>query len=384
MRGIFFVPALLACAALAAEHTDRHFAVVGYLPEYRTAAVSFAHICNTTLTHVVFFSVEPTVDGALLGRDRVPSQHVLATARAACSHAALLLCIGGAGRSSSFAEALKRSSSRQRVVSALLELVEKHNLDGVDVNWEYPGYGRSGYAPAHEISSEYNDLAAFVRELKTALLASTQHRSRSYEVALAYYPDGVQEQQLAQRGLCTAGSGAADLCHAMAYDAPGGHHSPMALAQRVIDNARTAGMSLDRVTLGVPMYGRFVGSGEAMTWEEVITVLTDAQREETADVDTVLTFPGRGQLSCNGPAAIRAKLALAWTAGLGGIMVWESGQDCRPVEVDDEEGRRHLATCPTDRELHHVSLHAALRAELRAQLYDARGDGHTDGHIELR
>ena len=50
----------------------------------------------------------------------------------------VLLCVGGAGRSLGFAAAARTKSKRKALVSALVKVVEKHELDGVDFDWEAP------------------------------------------------------------------------------------------------------------------------------------------------------------------------------------------------------------------------------------------------------
>jgi len=50
----------------------------------------------------------------------------------------VLLCLGGAGRSAGFVKAIESKQSRARLVKGLTALVEKHELDGVDLDCEAP------------------------------------------------------------------------------------------------------------------------------------------------------------------------------------------------------------------------------------------------------
>jgi GH18 family chitinase len=47
---------------------------------------------------------------------------------------------------------VRRKASRSRFVTELVAFLRLHRLDGVDYNWEYPGYqfGR-GYLPDQEV-----------------------------------------------------------------------------------------------------------------------------------------------------------------------------------------------------------------------------------------
>jgi GH18 family chitinase len=51
----------------------------------------------------------------------------------------------------------------------------------------------------------------------------------------------------------------------------------------------------------------------------------------------------------NGIDTIAAKTGYALDRGLGGVMVWELGQDCRVNEVK-RGGKVHVKTCPAGRE----------------------------------
>ena len=50
----------------------------------------------------------------------------------------------------------------------------------------------------------------------------------------------------------------------------------------------------------------------------------------------------------NGVATIGFKTDYALRAGIGGVMIWEAGQDCRQhlVAHDDRPQERHVVTCP--------------------------------------
>jgi GH18 family chitinase len=53
----------------------------------------------------------------------------------------------------------------------------------------------------------------------------------------------------------------------------------------------------------------------------------------------------RGKLGFNGKDTIREKVMYAKKMGLGGVMIWEAGQDCR-VEAVTRHGKTHMVTCP--------------------------------------
>ena len=363
-RCVLLLALLLALAVpspAALPAPPRPFAVVGYLPEWRYSGASFDSLFEH-LSHLIFFSVEPAGDGSITGLDRLPSAEVLAAAQEARrTHGTrLLLCLGGNGRSNGFSYASRDPAARARLAASIADAVVRHGLDGWDANWEYPGFSFSGgYKVDEEVEKDWDGLATLLRESRTALQAAFAAAGRVDEpiITLAYYPDGRQERELAKRGLVAA----VDLMHAMSYDAPGEDHSPLSLAEQVVANAREAGLPLSSITLGLPFYGRNSVSGEWTTYEDLLG--RHPRMVATRDRLKASTPPG-SHLSFNGAGTIARKTALAVDEGMGGVMVWESGQDCRQRAVH-RDGVTHVRTCP-DREGEEASLHAAITRALAA------------------
>ena len=51
-------------------------------------------------------------------------------------------------------------------------------------------------------------------------------------------------------------------------------------------------------------------------------------------------------LAFNGVSTIRTKTQRVMESGLGGVMIWEVGQDCRLEAVSHLDGSHHVVTCP--------------------------------------
>ena len=297
-------------------------AVVGYLPEWRYGSFNF-YTTSAVYTHLIFFSLEPGPNGELWGMDRFPSNLVLLDARAAQKRHGgapkLMICFGGNGRSTHFGPVTANAAKRATFVQNVKELVEKKKLDGVDINWEYPGF-RFGQGYAADYEREWGQLAQLMRDLREALPGKV--------LTMAYYPDGRQEQLLARLGVAES----VDLMHAMSYDASGPQHSTFELAQTTMDNAAAAGLPMGKVSVGVPFYGR--KGSEWITYEDIV----QRYKPLPANVDTI------DGIGFNGRAMIARKARLAARHGAN-LMVWEAGQDCRvaPVTRNDQT---HGITCP--------------------------------------
>lgn len=99
----------------ASKYAD--FAVIAYLPEWRYEGANFDTICQH-VSHLIFFSLEPTESGGFAGLDRFPSAHILHSAHQASEKhgCKLLLCFGGNGRSSGFATMVKSKKATVKFV----------------------------------------------------------------------------------------------------------------------------------------------------------------------------------------------------------------------------------------------------------------------------
>lgn len=309
----------------------RAVATVGYLPEWRYEGANWETLAQH-LTHIVLFSAEPTDRGDIVGLDRLPRAELLKEARAAAARhgAKLLVCFGGNGRSSGFSPTVRSKKRRALFVSKVKALVARLGLDGVDLNWEYPGYSfGSGYHSEAELERDYAGLAALARGLRRTLEPGAA-------ITMAYYPDGKQEGLLLKHGLPAS----VDLLHMMTYDQSGGHHSTLEFAVGAIAGATRSGLPLHQLTLGLPFYGRHSLTGDWTTYEDLVQRHHPLHPEN----DTVALSDG-SFIGLNGRATIAEKTRRALAAGLGGLMIWEAGQDCRMVAVT-HGGKTHGVTCP--------------------------------------
>ena len=253
------------------------FAVTGYLPSYRLGTWQPPKPCP--LTDLVYFQVRPDDDGALEPAiDEATWEQVQATARQA--DARLSVCCGGWGHSDAFAAVMKDPARRRRLVDELAALP----VQGVDFDWEHP-----------RTSTEWTSYELTIRELKR------RRPSWVVSVALASWND-------APASLFAA----VDRVHLMSYD----HAWPQAtreLAESDLDAMLERGCPAAKLLLGLPFYGR--DRERAAKAYASLPVLPD----EVDVTDEGMAFNNRD--------TIAAKVQLARRRGLGGVMIWEVGQD---------------------------------------------------------
>eukprot|EP00008_Paramoeba_atlantica_P003966 CAMPEP_0201492214 /NCGR_PEP_ID=MMETSP0151_2-20130828/32218_1 /ASSEMBLY_ACC=CAM_ASM_000257 /TAXON_ID=200890 /ORGANISM="Paramoeba atlantica, Strain 621/1 / CCAP 1560/9" /LENGTH=320 /DNA_ID=CAMNT_0047878899 /DNA_START=8 /DNA_END=970 /DNA_ORIENTATION=- len=289
------------------------------------------------LTHLILFSLEVGNDGSIVALDRLPSSSNLEelTEFAQKHGTKVLICFGGNGRSNSFPSMVREKKARLNFLLKLSSMIEALGLDGVDYNWEYPGFRfGQGYLPEKDVQTDYKGLARLVQDTRMVFDKLEQKLNRPLEITLAYYPDGRQEQLLSQHNVVKD----ANYFHSMAYDA-GGDHSPFELAQKSIKQTIAAALPLDKMTLGLPFYGRNQRTGDWTTYEDLL------KQKSTLNPENDVAIVNGNSVSYNGPLTIRKKTKLALQNEIGGVMIWEAGQDCRLKEVK-RNGNTHVVTCP--------------------------------------
>ncbi len=186
------------------------------------------------LTHINYAFALPNSNGTL---QAIPDTGKLASLvnLAHSNGVKVSLAIGGwnDGNDSAFETLAGNSGSRTTFVNAVVNAVTQHNLDGVDIDWEYPDPGTSG-----------NNFTALMSQLSTAM------HSRGKLLTAAVVSEGTTAN-----GVQPAVFGYVDWLNIMAYD--GG--SPHANYNWSIASAnfwKNRGLPASKTVLGVPFYSR--------------------------------------------------------------------------------------------------------------------------------
>jgi chitinase len=136
--------ALAAAAPPQAGTPEPRPAVIGYLFPQDTV-IDPAGLAADKLTHVnyAFANVR---DGQVVEGFAHDAENfrVLAAVRRAHPHLRVLVSVGGWTWSGGFSDAALTAASRRRFVASAVDFVRRHDLDGFDVDWEYPGQRGNG------------------------------------------------------------------------------------------------------------------------------------------------------------------------------------------------------------------------------------------------
>jgi chitinase len=263
------------------------FRIAGYLPDYRMIDYDLEQAVG--LTDLILFSAEPTAEGEI-DFQRLKSAPWERLRQWKTRHRTrLILCLGGWDRSAAFARVSATAESRQRFARKVVAACLERRLDGVDIDWEHP-----------RDAAEAEQYGLLLKELRAAFLP--QGLLLSMTLA-AWQP------------LTSDAIAAVDYVQVMAYDHPD-RHSTFEGATADIERIRKAGAAAEKIVLGLPFYGREVKQfDKVQTWQQISARFPELNGDESDG------------LFFNGPRTIRRKTEWALSEKLGGVMVWELGQD---------------------------------------------------------
>lgn len=177
----------------------------------------------------------------------------------------VLASIGGWTLSNNFPGIAADPVKRATFASHCRQLISTYNFDGIDIDWEYPGYVDHGGTPADKVN--YTTLLQQVRDTLTAYGLATG-KNYLLTAALPAGPSNMANIQWAQV------ANILDILNIMTYDFFGtwdntaNHNSPLYAPQQgdpalnchtaVQTIVNTFGVPRSKITLGVPFYGRSV------------------------------------------------------------------------------------------------------------------------------
>lgn len=264
----------------------------------------------------------------------------------------IVLSIGGWDYSTYFSDAASTAARRETFAQSCLDLILAHDLDGVDLDWEYPVSG--GTSGVIHRPQDKQNFTLLLKAIRQKLDQQARKDGRDYRLTIAGaagsgYLNCIEPQAVAQ---------VVDHIFLMTYDFYGpwssrsGFNAPLYAPSSAqsgsVDTAVTTwlsrGVAAEKLVLGMPLYGYIYqgvsssGSGlnsgfssaRSVTYNALKeTYLTDSGyrqlRHSTAQVPYLY---GRGSfISYDDPTSMAAKAELARDYNLGGIGFWELSQD---------------------------------------------------------
>lgn len=262
------------------------------------------------LSHINYSFLVPASDGGLEPLEN-PSHLQSLVKNAHEKDVEVFISIGGwdlgdgGGVDTRFELLAADPASRSAFIGNVVNFVETYQLDGVDMDWEYPD--------ARTNSGQTKPSSEHFYELMLELDAALEQTGKQLTMAV------VGNNPRIGAGIPSKVFEVVDWVNIMAYDNPGGgHHSSYEHAVECLDYWRNKrGLPKEKTVLGLPFYGKYPGT------DYKVLVKMDPDAPQKDQVNDILY---------NGPATMRAKTRLAGERA-SGVMFWELSQDVRDPEI---------------------------------------------------
>ena len=257
--------------------------IVGYYPNWqwydRNKLVKPTTIDYSKYTIINYAFMKPTADGHIDLTDAWADENLLLgehdwqnggylpnTSLIDLAHNAgvkVLPSIGGWSLSNNFPAIAASQAKRDTFAQACVNLIDTYNFDGIDLDWEYPGYAPHGGSAADKAN-----FSLLLQAIRTAIDNYGQAHGKTLLLTSAVSADGVKMEfidwSVASQNL--------DIINLMSYDffgafsANANHNAPLYKPTQGdptfnVDSAATKlvtkyGVDPNKITIGLAFYGR--------------------------------------------------------------------------------------------------------------------------------
>lgn len=289
---------ILSCVTFPQQKND-DFKVIGYLPWYRFRTVDLDNLSG--LSHVIIFSLVPDFEGNIV-KDNINSRGNVKEISIKLRRLGIspLVCIAGWADTYPFKDVVVDDVKRTRLAEALANYCLDNNLDGIDFDWEFP-----------KTQEQKDGYANLIIETKALLPGKTISIAMS-----STYSFGTDEENARVFDVV-------DWVGIMSYDR-GGPHSLYADSLKDIKTFQKKGVADSKIILGLPFYGRNI---KQFSNTKTYTQIHSASTYLSPTQDYFIEDESEAVFFFNGKNTILRKLETAYFLGLGGVMIWELGQD---------------------------------------------------------
>ncbi|CAE7715433.1 chit1, partial [Symbiodinium microadriaticum] len=245
--------------------------------------------------------------------------------------------IGGWTLSDNFPVVAANPTARSNFAKQCVELITDYGFDGIDIDWEYPGFEEHGGTPEDRIN--FNLLLSDIRGELNDLTKKTGH-TYGLSAALSCDPEEILNYDVEYL------SNVLSELNLMTYDfhgwGPTGYD-----VDSCVRNWIAAGAAPSAINIGLPFYGRSFtiatglnqpfGGADVSHWgaddgiPEYYNILDQLAQMEISHDNVTETpyayFPSGGMVSYDDPRSICEKTQYAIDHYLHGFLIWELSGD---------------------------------------------------------
>lgn len=300
---------------------DNSFKIVAYFPSYRDPN-GVADAKYKMLTHLFYAFLNPKADGSLAPLEQ-PSRFATVMQKAKLN--GVKTGISVSGTRSIFIEMAVSASARKLFINNVVNFARNNNLDGVDMDWEYPSTA----------DGSADNYVLLMKELSDSL--HKYNKFLSAAITPGVYAGSIRD------GLKSEVFPAVDFFNIMVYDGIGWdkdepvQHASYNMAVASLNYwLITRGMPKEKAVLGIPAYGKNAANASKAYRDFVVA---------NADVNLDYATLDGVEYYFNGVLTTRKKAKLAKDR-TNGLMFWEfyhddNGNKSIIKATNDELGRNY-------------------------------------------
>ena len=325
-------------------------------------AIDKMEIQVNKITHINF-AFANVVDGRVVEGRPVDSTYYakLVALKAKNPKLKILYSAGGWSWSDGFSDAALTPQSREIFARSAVAFMLKHNLDGIDLDWEYPGLPGDGNTHRKQDKQNFTDLLKLIREkLDKQSIKEGRKRKDFYLLTIATgafqaYLDNT-EMKIAHQYL--------DFINIMTYDfytggaANTGHHTNLSPSYhnlttysmyciKAVEQHINAGIPHVKLVLGAAFYGRgwegvepvnnglyqkYEGSGRSYSYSKLVSEYINLNGyvrywDDGAEAPYLWNDSTQTFITYDDAQSMHLKADYVIEKGLGGVMFWEYSHD---------------------------------------------------------
>lgn len=320
--------------------------LIGYISTRDLGVVTEEDINSLDVINIAFGHIQQ----GLVEWNHPECKEILVKMKSCKPHIKILLSVGGWG-AGGFSDASKTEESRKRLVCSATDIVKEYDLDGIDIDWEYPCFRVAG------IDGDKADRENFTYLMETLRSALDSIGTKKYLLTIAAggdeYFTACTEMDKVQKYL--------DYVQLMTYDLKGGflnftgHHTSLysnkidlfpASVDKAVECFIHAGVPKEKIVIGAAFYSREwknvpdiehglhqmaqTTGGYGPSYHTLVQEYINKNgyiRYWDDEAKAPYLFNGENFISYDDKESLKNKINYVANTGVLGIMFWEYGCD---------------------------------------------------------